>query len=326
MRRVPLDLKQATGLALADGSTWSIAVGDASATFVVSRLIEAMQLRPGVSPSAPSVLNGAEPLLYGPARHLVVLVDCHKADWVVAVDAVPNVLAADAAVGPEHASPKPLVPASHTALPSEDEDPVVCILSPAKNDDIVTAQVMQVSLVIARHTQIRGGVLLHGALAQRDGYGVILAGPSEVGKTTASRRISRPWRSLCDDTTLIVRDEQGAYWAHPWPTWGDLMFGGPGGSWDVQHAVPLKGIFFLDQAPEDQVEPVGVGQAVCLLVESVEQASGLSLGMAKDELRALCLQRFNNICALAQVVPCYLLHLSLTGTFWQEIEKAIGEE
>ena len=28
-----------------------------------------------------------------------------------------------------------------------------------------------------------------------------------------------PWRSLCDDATLVVRDASGRYWAHPWPTW-----------------------------------------------------------------------------------------------------------
>ena len=165
---------------------------------------------------------------------------------------------------------------------------------------------------------------MHGALAERDGIGVILAAPGGAGKTTASNRLPAPWRSLCDDTTLVVRDPQGNYWAHPWPTWSRFMDGGPGSTWDVQSAVPVKGIFFLAQAGEDRVERVGPGHAVSLLVECVRQASTfMAPGLCKEELRALHLEQFNNLCALARVVPAHVLHISLTGTFWQEIEQAL---
>ena len=184
---------------------------------------------------------------------------------------------------------------------------------------------MRLSLVIAREAQTRGGILLHGALAERDGMGVILAAPGGTGKTTASGRLPAPWRSLCDDTTLVVRDPQGNYRAHPWPTWSRFLFGGSGdGSWDVQHAVPLGGIFFLSRAAEDRVEPVGGGQAVSLLVECANQGSMIMAhGLREEETRALHLERFDNLCALARVVPAHLLHISLTGAFWREIESAL---
>jgi hypothetical protein len=44
----------------------------------------------------------------------------------------------------------------------------------------------------------------------------------------------------------------------------------------------------------------------------------------KDQARRLRLQRFDGICALAKSVPCYLLHLSLTGPFWERIEEALA--
>ena len=154
--------------------------------------------------------------------------------------------------------------------------------------------------------------------------GVILAAPSGTGKTTASNRLPAPWRSQCDDTTLVVRDAQGNYWAHPWPTWSRFLNGGPGGTWDVQNAVPVKGIFFLVQGLDDRVERVGSGQAVSLLGESVGQASMfMAPGLSKEETRALHLERFNNLCALARVVPTHLLYTSLTGAFWREIEQAL---
>jgi len=183
---------------------------------------------------------------------------------------------------------------------------------------------MHLSLLIVRDAQTRGGMLLHGALAERESAGIILAAGGGTGKTTASGRLPFPWRSLCDDMTLVVRDSQGKYWAHPWPTWSRFMWGGPGGSWDVQHAVPLKGIFFLDRAEEDRVEPVGQGEAVSLLVGYAQEASVLmTRRLGREEKRSVHLEWFANICDLVQVIPTYLLHLSFTGAFWQEIEQTL---
>jgi SynChlorMet cassette protein ScmC len=184
---------------------------------------------------------------------------------------------------------------------------------------------MRLSQFIALQGEHNGALLLHGALAEKQGCGVILAGPGGVGKTTTSRRMRPPWRSLCDDTTLVVCDQEGSYWAHPWPTWSNFMFDGPGGTWDIQYAVPLLGIFFLAQAHNDELEPMGMGQATCLLTESVEQASrSIFRYLQKEEVRSLRMQRFDNICALAEAVSCYRLRLSLGGAFWQEMERALA--
>jgi SynChlorMet cassette protein ScmC len=188
-------------------------------------------------------------------------------------------------------------------------------------------QLMEVATAIVQQVQKCGGVLVHGALAVRENHGVILAGPGMIGKTTASQLLPPPWKSLSDDTTLVVRDKFGVHWAHPWPTWSRFMFGGSGGSWDVHHGVPLKGIYFLKQALTELIEPVGCGQAVSWLVESAEQVSqAVTCGIDSQELRAHRLQRFNNICALVKAVPTYLLHRSITGAFWVEIEQVMAED
>jgi hypothetical protein len=49
----------------------------------------------------------------------------------------------------------------------------------------------------------------------------------------------------------------------------------------------------------------------------------MPLGLFKEEVRALYLERFNNLCALARVIPAHVLHISLTGAFWQEIERVL---
>ncbi len=274
-------------LVLADGSHWEIVAGDEEAASIVSQLGCAMQLR---------MTSGAiETPHRGNLCRLLVQVDAHTS-----------------------------VANCHVPLASANDGVVVCNLSPWDPWGFPYVNLLRLSHVLAREAQARGGVPVHGALAERDGIGVILAAPGGTGKTTASNRLPAPWRSLCDDITLVVRDPQGNYWAHPWPTWSRFLDGGPGGTWDVQSAVPLTGIFFLAQEVEDRVERVGPGQAVSLLVECVRQASMfMPLGLNKEETRTLHLERFNNLCALARVIPVHVLHISLTGAFWQEIEQAL---
>ena len=103
------------------------------------------------------------------------------------------------------------------------------------------------------------------------------------------------------------------------------MLNGPGGTWNVQHAVPLKGIFFLEQAQKDKFKPLGIAQSICLLNESAKQASWPIPGHSeKNVLRELRLQRFDNICALAKNVSSYVLRMGVDGAFWKEIEKALN--
>lgn len=277
-------------LVLADGSRWEIAGGDEEAASIVSQLAGAMRL--GEATIAP----GSSPR--GNPFRLFVRVDAH--------------------------SP---VADCYVPLASENDGAATCILCPSDHWGGPHVNLVRLSLVFAREAQARGGVLIHGALAEKDGMGVILAAPGGTGKTTASNRLSPPWRSRCDDTTLVVKDPQGRYLAHPWPTWSRFLDGNPGGAWDVQSAVPLRGIFLLARSDDDHVERIGPGHAVSLLVECVRQASQfMPLGLFKEEIRALHLERFNNLCALTRAVPAHILHISLTGAFWQEIERTLEDE
>jgi hypothetical protein len=192
-------------------------------------------------------------------------------------------------------------------------------------------QLLRLSACVSRETHLRGGVLLHSGLAVfgfEDRFGVLLAGRSGIGKSTACRRLPPPWRALADDVTLVVRDERGLYLAHPWPTWS-RFFGEEAGdgrdSWDVQYASPLSAIFFLEHGEKDRVEPMGSGHAVSLLTELSGQISTEFLrGLARSEVVAYNLQRFENICALARVTPAYLLSMRLDGEFWKEMERVLG--
>ncbi|MBI4767438.1 MAG: SynChlorMet cassette protein ScmC [Deltaproteobacteria bacterium] len=292
-------------LKLADGSRWSISAGDPQSVSIVSQFGEAMQLSRSdysASPVSSHLKTGKSlpvPSSDGTFGHrLLVLVDGEDS--------------------------RAFLPRLHPLKSFGDQGTVVCRLGHWDSETERFVHLVQISLVLARQAQTCGGILLHGALADWNGLGVILAGPGGTGKTTASNRLPAPWRSLSDDLTLIVRDSQKNYWAHPWPTWSRFLWGGPGGEWNVQKAVPLGGIFFLLRADEDQVAPLGNGQAISLLLSSTREASNLmARGLSPEESQALHLKWFNNLYSLSRSVSPHLLHISLTGPFWKEIERVL---
>lgn len=276
-------------LVLADGTFWKIGGLDAEAAVLVAQLALAMRLHP--------LQEDAVPLHSGPPCRLLVKVDAH--------------------------SP---IADCYVPLASERNGDVVCILSPCADWGGPFVNLTRLSLVIAREAQARGGLLLHGALAEHKGRGMILAAPGGTGKTTASNRLSAPWCSHCDDTTLVVQDSNGRFWAHPWPTWSRFLNDGAGGAWPVEDALPLQAIFVLHQAVMDQAERVGAGRAIALLLECAGQATQfMPLGLKKAALRGLYGERFDNLAALTRKTPVALLHLSLTGSFWQEMTRMLAE-
>lgn len=197
--------------------------------------------------------------------------------------------------------------------------------SPSLTDrDMQAIQMDRIASLIAREALVRGGLLLHAALAEYEGSGFIMAGPSGIGKSTASRRLPSPWRSLCDDMTLVVRDGKGDFWAHPWPTWSRFYCGGPGGSWAVEDAKPLRASFFLDRSPADQLEPVNATRATALILGSaVNLAREAARPADVNAGRTLCSEGVSVAKALAAAVPAFLLKLSLDGRFWEEIERVL---
>lgn len=287
-------------LSLADGMRWCLRAGDPEAARVVASVAAAMRLQPA-PPLSPPRAGGIEG-----GRELLAVARGGK------------------------------MPPGNLCGPG----PVVCDLPPLLSDELLTIGMAHLALVVAREAQSRGGALVHGALAEfslpvpparggdvpkgQGGRGILLAGPGTVGKTTASNRLSPPWRSLCDDAALVVRDAQGRYWAHPWPTWSRFYNGGPGGSWDVQRAVPLGAIFFLTQSPEDRAEPLPVTQATAMLMEAVQHVSRPMMRRLREgEVQALHRGQLAAVEALARTIPAYTLHISLTGAFWEEIERVL---
>jgi hypothetical protein len=101
-----------------------------------------------------------------------------------------------------------------------------------------------------------GGTIVHCALVDVDGAGVICPGVSGAGKTTLSRHLlgARGLRVLSDDRAVVRRSGTG-YRAYgtPWP--------GEGG-FAVNAGVPLVGIGFIEHRPVPETTPLTRGEAI----------------------------------------------------------------
>lgn len=173
-------------------------------------------------------------------------------------------------------------------------------------------------------TVLSGGLPVHAALLEHEGRGILLAGRSGVGKSTACSRVPVPWKPLGDDLVLVVRDAEGRYHAHALPTWSALRSGQQDRTWDVGRPVPVAGIFFLVQSGTDETVYPG-GGAASVMLDSASMMVFRSVNSVTDPIDGSPLRRnvYSNAASMVSSVPCYVLRLSLTGPFWETIEEAL---
>jgi SynChlorMet cassette protein ScmC len=180
---------------------------------------------------------------------------------------------------------------------------------------------------IHRHALGAGGTPIHAALASHHGRGVLIAAPGETGKSTCYRRLPGvPWQALCDDQTLVLKDHNGSFRAHPFPTWSDHLWRESKNSWAVERAVPLSAIFFLEQASTDRATPVNdPAEAVLSVFEAAKQVwSPCWERVSSDEKKNASSLLFHNVSEIAGAVPCFRLSATLEGEFWKEMEEALA--
>ncbi len=209
---------------------------------------------------------------------------------------------------------------SHRSVPD-----IICEIGNEGNHELDVVRMWTSLFFIYLRVQDSGGLPLHAALIERKGRGVLLAGPGGSGKTTACSRLPRSWSALSEDQTVIVNDDRKTYLAHPFPTWSDYLLGRSERKWNVEHSVPLTAIFYVEKAGSDEVIPIGQEQAAVFINSSsteVHRTIWSNLGSHEEE-RKVRRKIFENSCELARAIPAYMARISLTGRFWEEMEKVL---
>lgn len=195
-----------------------------------------------------------------------------------------------------------------------------------EGDDILDGVPMGQALTpIFNRVIAHGGLPLHAALAEYRGLGCLLAAPGGGGKSTCARRLFMPWRTLSDDAALIVQVKGNGYRAHPLPTWSEFLHKRSENTWNAEEHLPCSAVFFLEQATCDNTVPVGQAKSAVSLYHAAAQVCGMPplSSCSREHEREIHARIFENACEIARSVPCYLLRVSLTGRFWEEMERVL---
>ncbi len=203
---------------------------------------------------------------------------------------------------------------------------ILCEVALDVNGQARSRQMRRALMPVYLEALKRVGLPLHGALVEIGGSGVILAGRSGEGKSTACRRLPHPWRVRGDDLCLVVRGGDGNYRAHPLPTWSSIRKGCESGRCRSEASVPLAAVFFLAQSPGDEcLELKKSAAAISLAGSAIEVFRSIDFGFPNGEDASVKKALYHNAAAAALAIPAYRLRLSLTGLFWEKIEGALEE-
>jgi hypothetical protein len=147
----------------------------------------------------------------------------------------------------------------------------------------------------------REGFLLHAAAVVRASRVLVFMGRSGAGKSTVARLASGTAAVLTDEISLLRR-ERGEWRAYGTPFWGEFHAGGQNASF------PLTGVYLLQKARENRVEPLERSQALRAVLENV-------LFFSKEKAHQERLLEW--AAALVEQVPMHRLHFRRDASFWE---------
>lgn len=142
----------------------------------------------------------------------------------------------------------------------------------------------------------RQACYLHSAGMVMDGHGMLFLGHSGAGKSTTLTMLRNHGELLCDDRNVVRRWPEGfrvhGTWSH-----GDLPDVSP-------NSAPLRGLFFLEQAPVNAIVPLS----------RTETMRRLLLLVIKPAVTASWMERVVTLLEqLCDEVPAYRLQLDKSG-------------
>ena len=155
--------------------------------------------------------------------------------------------------------------------------------------------------------------MVHGALMERNGRGVLLCGPSGIGKSTTARRMADEGFDVhADDCFLLRRDGNGKYWARPLPTWSIYLFGKEAlVECDARREFPISRLFILGRC-EERYTPLEPRMALLGCANAFTDMVKWHVFRYPDELAAALTERALEAAErVTSELPCGALQLTL---------------
>ena len=162
-------------------------------------------------------------------------------------------------------------------------------------------------ILLARLLADRCGCYLHSDGINMDGRGLLFVGHSGAGKSTIATLLQDKAEILCDDR-MIVRKWPDGYHIHGNWSHGTLPI-------VSANSAPLKGIFFLEQASDNVIQP---------LANRVEIISLLLGCLIKPMVSKDWWEKMLNLVEdLADRVPCYRLRFDKSGEIYNRLQELL---
>jgi len=200
---------------------------------------------------------------------------------------------------------------------------VVCQVT---DEDDYVALILQISTLlypIVDQLVSQGGLPVHAGVLARDGKCLIIPAAGNIGKSTCCRRMPPPWISPADDLAMVVRCPDEKYRLHPLPTWSRMIIDRQEKPGSIQRSFELSGMFFLEQADTDEVLTLGGGEAAGKLLSSASDGLMAYKRYGPEIVKPLKALLFKNACNISRAVPSYRLRATLTGQFWEGMEREL---
>ena len=151
-------------------------------------------------------------------------------------------------------------------------------------------------------------LILHSAYISKDGKAILFSAPSETGKSTQASLWERYRQAkvVNGDRALLVREQDGWH-AHGWPICGNSGIG-------HNESYPIRAIVMLNQATENQIQPLGLFSAMKKLM------SEITINMWNPEFQV---QAMDLIQQLAMEVPVYQLGCNISEDAVRCLERVL---
>ncbi|MCP5101155.1 MAG: hypothetical protein GY943_36880 [Chloroflexi bacterium] len=172
---------------------------------------------------------------------------------------------------------------------------------PAQHPDYVLDSVLRI--ILSFRLMEMNACLVHSAGLIRDGEGHLFVGVSGAGKSTLSR-ISMPTATVLSDDLTLLALKNGGCEIFGTPFYGDFGSGG------ANQNAPLKGIYFLQKAPQNKLERMTPDVAWRQFMRSI-----MFFGQDKSSTQTI-MDLTWNICLS---VPCHTLSFLPDDSFWRLI-------
>jgi hypothetical protein len=156
-----------------------------------------------------------------------------------------------------------------------------------------------------------GELLLHSSAVTKDDHAYLFLGHGGAGKTTIAVELNGGRTPLSVDRTLIAFEADGTPIAHSTP-FGDRNHDLPGPG-----KAPIAGIFFIEQANEHELLPVGPFEATRLI---------LAQTIAPTRSRATVQKVMDAVGRLVDLDRCYRLRFKKDDGFWPLIDEALDKK